>query len=336
MSHGGGGEENVLDMATRQFNSVVETVIPAGHSYRDKENRCYTLFNECCGPFLHLHSANNHPIIFQDEEDYRFAMNAVAMCAFDIPFVRIITFILMSNHVHFVMYGADAAINNFFDLFKGRLKRYFAGKHTGTNLNQFIGTTVGIYTLESLRNQICYTNRNNYVVDPDHTPFTYPYGAGNCFFMPVNKNRADRRFGELSFKEKRAMLHSHNIDYPENLAVVDGYITSANYCEIRLGEDMFRDARHYFFKVSRDIEGYKEIADELDDAVFYTDDELNAVLWKICKERYDGMKASLLPQKAKTELAKTLHYDYNADNDKIVRMLQMTSETVNALFPMRK
>lgn len=326
-------------MPVNQFDFAFAADFPYGHSYKDKERRCITLFSQAvshCGPFWHLHSADNHPVIFQDAEDYCFAMNAVATCAYDSCDVRIITFELMSNHVHFVMCGMQADILGFFGLFKKRLKRFFAGKHNGMSLDKFNGRTVPVENLESLRNQICYTNRNNYVVDPEHTPFSYPYGAGNCFFMPVNQHRADRHFGDLTFKEKRVMLRSHSIYYPEDCAVLDGYLSPANYCEIKFGERIFRDARHYFFKISRNIEGYKEISEALGETVFYTDDELSAVLWKICRESYGGMKVSLLPQADKIELAKMLHYDYNADNAKIVRMLQLLPTTVTALFPMGK
>ena len=41
-------------------------------------------------------------IWFQDEEDYKVAMNLVAVAAF-VCKVAILDFILMSNHVHFVV-----------------------------------------------------------------------------------------------------------------------------------------------------------------------------------------------------------------------------------------
>lgn len=99
---------------------------------------------------------------------------------------------------------------------------------------------------------------------------------------------------------------------------------------------MFRDARHYFFKVSREIEGYKEIAEALCEQVFYTDDELNAVIYKTCKDLFDGQRAILLPQADKIELARKLHFDYNADNGQIARLLKLPPSTVDAMFPQRK
>ena len=36
------------------------------------------------------------------------------------------------------------------------------------------------------------------------------------------------------------------------------------------------------------------------------------------------------------ELARKLHFDYNADNAKIARLLKLPVASVNALFPQRK
>ncbi|MBR5019345.1 MAG: hypothetical protein IKX53_06885 [Bacteroidales bacterium] len=326
-------------MATDIFDSAMLAEIPLGHSFLEKESRCKRIFEQALrffGPFYHLHTPEDHPVIFRDPDMYAFAMTAIGMCAHDCPRVRIITFELMSNHVHFVLCGEKDDILAFFALFKRRLKKYLETRHMAINLSRFEGKTVPIESLESLRNQIGYTNRNQYVVNPAYTPFSYPYGAGNCYFLPVNQLRADRRFGELTARAKRKLLHSHQIDYPDTYAIINGYFSPASYCAIAFGENIFRDARHYFFKLSREIEGYKEIAETLCEQVFYTDDELSAVLYKICQDHYEGQQAKLLPQSDKNTLARKLHFDYNANNAQIARLLNLPPSAVDALFPLRK
>ena len=44
---------------------------------------------------------------FRDEEDYRVAMNYVAIQAACCPEVVVLAFVLMSNHVHFVLRGRE-------------------------------------------------------------------------------------------------------------------------------------------------------------------------------------------------------------------------------------
>ena len=45
------------------------------------------------------------------------------------------------------------------------------------------------------------------------------------------------------------------------------------------------------------------------------------------------IRHALLPKDAKLEIAKILHYDYNAGNKQIQRMLSLDTLVVNALFP---
>lgn len=326
-------------MATDFFQFPFSEFPPIGHSFQEKENRCRVVFDRALqhfGPFYHLHTPEEHPVIFRKPADYEAAMTLVALCAHDCPKVRIITFELMSNHVHFVICGSLDDVLAFFALFKKRLKRYFDSQRIAANLSGFVCHTVEIHTLESLRNQIGYTNRNNFVVNPAFTPFSYPYGAGNCYYLPVNQQRADRHLEDLTAREKRKMLHTHQIEYPKEFAIVDQHISPANYCAIAFGEAIFRDARHYFFKIAREIEGYKEIAEALSERVFYTDDELSAVIYRICKRDYAEQHATLLPQSAKIDIAKRMHFDYDASNEQIARMLKLSVSYVNGLFPMRK
>ena len=261
-------------------------------------------------------------------------MTLVAMCAYDCPNVQIITFEIMSNHVHFVLCGSQADVVAFFNLFKKRLRRYLIEKGDRTDLSRFVcEKPIPIETLESMRNQICYTNRNNFVVDPGHTPFSYPYGANSCFFMPMIRERKHRLFGELTLREKRSLIHAREPSYPKDYIITDGYFSPVNYCRFDIGEAVFRDARHYFFLLGKNVESYRDIAKEIGDSIYYTDDELFDVLRRICKERYAGQRPALLGKNEKLEMARMLHFDYNADNAKIARMLNIAPSILDQLFP---
>ena len=310
------------------------------HSYFEKEDRCRRVFESLIwehGGVWHLCTpGEKQQVIFNDKADYVFAMTLVAMCALDCPGVTIITFELMSNHVHFIICGSRECVLEFFALFKRRLRRYLAIRRKATDLSNFnCGNPHPIDNLESLRNQIAYTNRNNFVVDPDQLPFTYPYGANSYYFNPFAKERNHGRFGDLNILEKRALVHSRSTDYPDSLVLVDGYFSPMNYCCVDIGESVFRDARHYFHKLSKNLESYREISEMLGDTIFYTDEELSDVVYRICRDRFGGQKAVLLGRGDKLELAKTLHFDYNADNAKIGRLLKLPSETLASLFPLR-
>ncbi len=310
-------------------------------SFTEKESRCRKVFEWALskyGGLWHLCTpGEKQSIIFERKDDYVCAMTLVATSAYDCPDVRIITFELMSNHVHFILCGSEAAALEFFALFKKRLNRYLYSNGKKTDLGHFeCGRPIAVGDLESMRNHIAYVNRNNFVVDPSQTPFTYPYGANGYYFNPWAKERRQTFFGKYGIKDKRQLVHSKSIDYPDTYTVVDGYFSPANYCLLKVGEGMFRDARHYFFKIAKDIESYRDIAALAGDSVFYTDDELFDVVRRECRQKYNGERAVTLGWEQKLELARTLHFDYNAGNAKIARLLKLTTETLDEIFPLSR
>ena len=321
---------------------VMNKVLPSNGagialSFSEKENRCQITFTHCTRNgecFFHLCTpGDNQQVIFSTTEDYEAAMVMIATCLSDCKGVRVITFELMSNHVHFILLGTLSSIEEFFTLFRARLQKHLKRVNSCVSLKQFIPKIIRIDTLESLRNQIVYTNRNNYLVDPDQTPFSYLYGANGYFFNPMVKHLITRKYGDLTIREKKELLHSHNLNYPDDYRIFGSYFLPISFCSISLGEAMFRDARHYFHKISRDIESYKEIASLLGDRVYYTDDELVSILYGICKKEFEGQKPTLLSPQDKLSVARRLHFDYNADKAKIVRLLRVNPSVMDELFP---
>ena len=311
--------------------------VQAGRSFSEKENRCRQVFQmavEQFGGFWHLCTpGEGQPIIFRKREDYAFIMTLIACCAYAFPSVKVITFEVMSNHLHLLLCGSREEVLAFFALLRRRLKRYLALEGDAVGLTCFdCSSPIPVESLAAARNQIVYINRNNYVIDPDQTPFSYPYGANSFYFNPLVKRYSSGRLGDLSTLAKRALLHTRETNYPDNWLIVDGYLSPVNYLRLDIGEGLFRDARQYFHKISREIESYQEVAAQLGEALYYTDDELGAIVFRICKQTYDGLSPNLLPQDKKLALARTLHFDYNADNGKIARLLKMPRPLLDQLF----
>lgn len=310
---------------------------PPRLTYTEAENVCRRIFDDAVqkwGPFWHLATPGEfQQVIFVTEEDYEYGMVLMAMCAFDCPSVRIITFELMANHIHIILCGRKEDCEAFFELFKKRLGRYLKHTGSGVSLKNFTAAPVKIETLEALRNHIVYVNRNNFLVDPDKTPWSYPYGANSFFFSDLHKKQCDSKFGDLSYREKRNLIRSHELDYPADSLIVGNMISPISFCDIAMGESLFRNARQYFHRISREIEGYRDVANLLGDKVYYTYDELLSAIYGICNKKYGGQKPNLLGRDDKVELARTMHYDYGADNVTIFKILRLDLNIVNEMFP---
>lgn len=304
-------------------------------TYNELESAC-TLSFESSGPYWHLWTPENHPVIFQNREIFSFAMNIIAICALLCPRVTIITFQIMTNHVHFTFCGNQEDILQFFEIFKRHLSMCLKSNGYLADLSGFSPELRELQTLQDLRNVIVYNNRNGFVVNPDETPFTYPWGANSYFFNTAAQSRYSESEQTLTRRDRRMAMHSHLADtLPQQIKVVDGFACPMDYCSIKFGQSLFRCASHYFREISKNIESQKKIAEEIGERVYYTDEELFLIICSICKERYGVNKPSLLRAQDKSDMAILLHNDYNVRNKQIQRLLRLDAQIVSALFPER-
>ena len=304
-------------------------------SYSEMESKCSLTFSNS-GPYWHLWTPENYQVIFPDKDAFIAGMNILAICSRLVPEAKVITFELMSNHLHLALAGLKEAALRLFKLFKRSLSRYLKSRGYTIDLSSLEANIRQISSLQELRNVITYINRNGYIVSPDTTPFTYQWGANTYYFNYSAKARFRESDATLTKPERRAFIHSHDADkLAHPIVKVDGYACPMDYCCIEFGEALFRCASHYFREISRNIETQKEIAEEIGEQVFYTDDELFGVVLAISKDKFGGLKPSLLPATAKKELAILLHNEYHASNKLILRMLRLEPSVVDSLFPKR-
>lgn len=292
---------------------------------------CEATFNGS-GEWWHLYTPGNlTSLIFTTDDDYRFAMNLMARCLTDFPALRVAAFEIMSNHIHIVINGEEDLIQDCFWTFRRRLKRFLRGRDQAKLSHLFQMTLKPIEDLKALRNTIVYVNRNGYVVNPDCTPFSYPWGTGAYYF---NTFPVTGKLSGLTDNEIRRMFRSRNPHLPDNTALADGYVMPTEYCDVGLGMSMFRDAHQYFFMVSRNVENYETIASELGDGEYMTDAELFPKVCQLIKSDYGQGGLKDLSSAQKMDLARKLRKDYRSSNGQIRRILGLTRYEVDSLFPL--
>lgn len=302
--------------------------------FSERERSCEMSFMNM-GPWWHLYTPGREtPIILTDKDDFIFSMNLMARCAYEMKWVTIVAFELMDNHLHVILIGSEEDVKCLFNLFKRRLSRYLKGKGRHADLpGQFRICLKPIVDLKALRNMIVYVHRNGYVVDSDVTPFSYKWGTGRFYFhdFPIEKC-----LSELTCREQRMLLKSGDARLPEDFKVIDGCIAPTSYCSVKLGMAMFRDAHHYFSLISKNVESYSELAEELNDVEFLTDQELFAELSRILKMSYGITSSRDLSNAQRLDLARTLHFKYRSSNGQIRRLLNLSQSELDVLFPMPK
>ena len=300
--------------------------------FAELENYCQFRFMEA-GSCFHVCSQENHPVLFHNEDEFRTAMNVVAFVSFLFTDIRIFTFEIMDNHFHFAMAGSVERIRLFVKNLVSKLSSHPDLSSSADDLRRLSFKYLPIDSLENMRNVIAYTNRNGAVVSVDENVFTYRWGANRFFFNREVVLRHKECGREIHAREKRMLFHSSQHDSIEGIVCVDGYVSPICFCQIMDAESFFRNSRHYFHSVSRNIESAKDIAKTIGENLFYSDEDLYSHLKMVSSKRYGCQSVSTLTADAKVELAKELRFDFNAGARQICRLLKMDISTVRALFP---
>ena len=294
--------------------------------YREQE--CSDVFNRL-GKVFNANTPENHPAIFNTSEDYMAAMSILAASARMYSQIRIFAFQLMSNHIHLVVAGDERSIMDFFAYFTLRLEKYFEGK---VDLSAFNLKLFSVETLSYFRNAIVYVNRNGFVVNDDVTPFSYPWGTSQYFFQPVAVRYARACGKSMTVAWWRRLMHTRDVDSYRNMKLVDGYVSPLEFCDVKAAESVFRDARQYFYLISRKVEAYSEVARTLGESIFYSDNDLYLSAKKVAMEQFGSNDIATLPASQKIDLAKHLHFNYNAGEKQLQRLLKIDSEILKAIL----
>ena len=302
-------------------------------SFSEKERICESVFI-ANGPYWHIYTdGTKMQNIFCCEEDFRTGMWALAASLHLREEVRALTFELMTNHVHLIIAGQRENCIKAFDLFSTRLKMAFPKRQRTIDWSQFKMNILTIESLQALRNEIIYTNRNAFVANPSYTPDSYPWGGGCGYFNPWLKHLITSPLGRLPILKQRTLLHTRDISPFTDLREINSLPFIPSFCDIKLGESMFRDARSYFNSLTRNAEAFSQIASRLKDTIFLTDEELYSVICSHISKEYSVKAPSQLSAQQKVDTARYMHFGYNASNQQLRRMLRLDLAILEELFP---
>ena len=302
-------------------------------SFSEKESICESIFI-ANGPYWHVYTdGTKMQNIFCCKEEFISGMWCLAAALHLGKDVKALTFELMTNHVHLILAGQQKNCINAFDLFAARLKKAFPKRERAIDWSQFKMDILPIESLQALRNEIIYANRNAFVANPTYTPDSYPWGGGCAYFSPWLQHLTTSPLGELPILTQRSLLHTKSIEPLADLRQLNSMPFIPSFCDIKLGESMFRDARSYFNSLTRNAETFSQIASRLKDTLFLTDDELYSAMLSFINKEYSARTTAELSPQQKINTARHMHFKYNATNQQLRRLLRMDMTILEDMFP---
>ena len=268
---------------------------------------------------------------FRDEDDFKMAMNAVAIYASLIG-IRVIAFILMSNHVHFVLYCNRSDAEHFINEFKRHCSRYIRHKYGTKELLR--KNEVDIQEIpnenESLEKVIAYVQMNCVAANICLHPTAYPWGPGKCFFC--TETVKGQPLVNLPKAVRYRLIHS-KLPVSKNLLIgPDGYILPESYIDVAEVEHLFRTAKRmqYFLNSSSKTKKKMETGETMGPA--FRDQVIIAALGDICRTLFQKQDLSSLAQPELAELFRQIRFRFSSNVHQIARVTGFSYEEVTSLL----
>ena len=185
-------------------------------------------------------------MLFEDDDDFRAGMNKVAICSY-LTKVKVLAFILMSSHVHFVLLCPKTEAKLFIDKYKMLYSNYYCRKYGTREYLRRLNVDIKEVLIEdeSLLKALAYVNMNSVAANLVPNPVLYPWGTGAIIFSAISPKGI--KIDEMSLSKRRKFLKS-KVVLPRDYIIGDsGYIHPCSYVPVKYVESLFKTPRRYSF-----------------------------------------------------------------------------------------
>ena len=260
---------------------------------------------------------------FRNDEDFKVGMNHVATLAAS-SCVKILCFILMSNHVHFVMVGQLDEVERFITEYKRRYSSYYSHKYGTREFLRRNDVDISRIELEdeALERTIAYVQMNSVAANICANASFYPWGTGCAFFNgnpPQGKTASEYTGNALMH-----LLHSR-VSLPGHFRILEaGYVDPASYVSVQTVEHLFRTpARMNYF-----LNSSSKAKSRLTESALpsFRDQTILSSIPDLCHTLFRKNALSELTENQQGELLRQLRYRFSADINQLCRVLGISYE----------
>lgn len=256
---------------------------------------------------------------FRDDEDFKTGMNYAATVAFLLG-VNVLAFILMSNHVHFVLACSEAEALAFITEYKRLYSRYLNQKYRTSELLRRNGVDIQPLSLgdESLERAIAYVQMNCVAANICLNPADYAWGTGNCFFRTAPEK--GRPLSTLSIRKKRMLLRSR-VELPGNWMMGEGgYVLPASYGNVLFVERLFRTPGRMNYFLLNSSKAKRRLSLKEERLPSFRDQVILAAIPDLCQTLFHQRSVKALTEEQLSALISQVRRRFSADVNQIARV----------------
>ncbi len=255
---------------------------------------------------------------FRDEDDFKAGMNFVAIVA-DAAGVNVLAFILMSNHVHFVLECSRNKAEEFINDFKKRYSMYYQRRY---GVKEFLKANK--YTIQEVRlddesaeRSIAYTLMNCVAANLCLQCGQYPWGTGDIYFNKTPLKGVP--LSSLSIRKQQRLLHSYHRLRGSYLLGDEEYILPASFVKVSFVEQVFRTPKRFnYFLLNSSKAKLRLLTDN--NYPSFRDQTIIASVPDLCQSLFHKTSIQELTQNQKSELLKQLQRRFSTDLGQLARV----------------
>lgn len=275
-------------------------------------------------------------LLFKDADDFRVGMNYVAVMTFKCQ-IDVLAFILMSNHLHFVLYCTREQAERFITAYKQLYSRYLQTKYGSKEFLRGNGVDIRLIPPgdEALEKAIAYVLMNCVAANICSSPRDYPWGTGSVFFngrqagIPIPEDSTTvrgRTLASISAREQRRLIHS-NCALPIELVMSDaGYILPSSYVRKDLVENVFGSPRRMNFFLQNSSKAKQRLETGEQHMPAFRDQVIVSAMPDLCWSLFRKQQVSQLSEVQMVELMRQLRFRFSANVNQIARVTGMSYE----------
>ena len=263
-------------------------------------------------------------IWFRCDEDFKSGMNYVAIASAQCK-VIILCFVLMSNHVHFVVEADKTSCQLFIVRFKQLFATYLSHKYGAKKFLRHNTCDIRpIQGEEAIERAIAYVLMNPVAANICLTENSYPWGSGNCYFNACPIHGVPIQ--EMSARKRARILHSSSEVDTSWLVSSNGYILPESYVAVKKVEKIYRTPGRmlYFLSTSSKVRLRTESEPVLIPS--FRDQTLLSLSSDICISLFGKPSHTTLTEIQQRRLVNELHRRFSADIHQLERILGIPKE----------
>lgn len=281
---------------------------------------------------------NDIDALFYEEEDFIDGMNRVFIVHSKYR-VTILAFVLMDNHLHFILHGGLRECYRFMQDYLNRTSKYISIKYHMTN--KLDGVTLSHQKIDSdkyLMTAICYVIKNPPVAGIPYMSWNYPWSSGSLYF---NRNNlwTSANWSESCWDNASRLTRTDirqelktRADNIDNVRINNGLVFPGEYVAANVVEAIFKTCKSFNYFLCTSKEEYVESRGGYLSKLTLPMQEMRQHKNELCEKIFGVKTTNTLDTAQRLKLAKTLKSKYNSSTKQIASLCGLVYDQVKSIL----